>query len=84
MQEEPPQPQTDTPPGEPGNPPATLGDPRVGEVPDTTPRPGEQEAEAAARIARDATGEQDPWGAPEDRPDHDGNEAYVQRDQPER
>ena len=60
-------------------PPVGLDDPAVPAVPETTPDPGDTEGEAAARIARDASGEQDAWGEPEDRPDHDGNEAYAQR-----
>ena len=57
-------------------PPVTLEDPGVGEVPETVPEPGESEAAAAARLRR---GRQDPWGAPEDRPDHAGNEVVEQQ-----
>jgi len=56
-----------------------LDDPRVPAVPDTTPRPGESDAQAAARLNR--RGDRDAWGEPEDQPDHDGNEAYVQQDE---
>ena len=52
-----------------------LDDPRVSAVPETTPRPGESDAHAAARLLR---GGQDAWGAPEDQPDHEGNEVYDQ------
>jgi len=83
MNSSPPERRSDRSPDESERPPVTLGDPRVGEVPDTTPRPGEEAAEAAARIAGDADGEQDAWGAPEDQPDHEGNEVYLQRDEPE-
>lgn len=57
---------------------AGLEDPRVPAVPETTPLPGESEADAAARLRR---GGQDAWGSPEDQPDHDGNEVYVQQDE---
>ena len=57
-------------------PPVTLEDPAVGEVPETVPEPGESEAAAAARLRR---GRQDPWGAPEDQPDHAGNEVVEQQ-----
>jgi len=57
-------------------PPVTLEDPAVDAVPETTPRPGESEAAAAARLRR---GRQDPWGAPEDQPDHAGNEVVEQQ-----
>jgi hypothetical protein len=42
-------------------------------------RPAESDAEEAERIARDAG--QDPWGEPEDQPDHRENEVYVQQDE---
>jgi hypothetical protein len=54
-----------------------LDDPRVSAVPKTIPRPGESETQAAARLRR---GGQDAWGSPEDQPDHDSNEVYVQQD----
>jgi hypothetical protein len=50
-----------------------------GDPPEATPRPGESEAAAAARVAAEPG--QDGWGEPEDRPDHDGNEVYVQQDE---
>jgi hypothetical protein len=56
-----------------------LDDPRVSAVPETTPQPGESDAHAAARLNR--RGDGDAWGEPEDQPDHDGNEAYVQQDE---
>ena len=56
-----------------------LDDQRVSEVPETTPRPGESEAEAAARLRRRGGGQR-AWGSPEDEPDHDNNEVYVQQD----
>ena len=55
-----------------------LDDPRVSAVPETTIRPGESEAQAAARLRRSG---QDAWGSPEDQPDHDRNEVYVQQDE---
>jgi hypothetical protein len=63
--------------GEPHEPAVGLDDPRVSAVPDTTPRPDENEAQAAARLRR---GGQNAWGSPEDQPDHDRNEVYVQQD----
>jgi hypothetical protein len=57
-------------------PPVTLEDPAVGEVPETVPHPRESEATAAARLRR---GQQDPWGAPEDQPDNAGNEVVEQQ-----
>ena len=62
----------------PRRPPVGLEDPRVPAVPDTTPEADESDAQAAARMADE--GGQDAWGEPEDRPDHDDNEAYVQQD----
>src|SRR5581483_8782002 len=49
-------------PGEAFEPEASLGDPKVGDVPMTMPRPDESEAQAAERVARDAG--QDAWGEP--------------------
>jgi hypothetical protein len=63
------------------HPPVGLDTPGVPAVPGSTPNPEESEAQAAARLSREADGEQDPWGEPEDRPDHDGNEVYVQQDE---
>jgi hypothetical protein len=65
--------------GQAHRPAAGLDDPRVSAVPETTAGPGESDAHAAARLRRSAG--QDPWGEPEDRPDHDGNEAYRQQDE---
>jgi hypothetical protein len=67
------------PPNRNHEPPVTLEDPAVPGVPETVPRPGESEAAAAVRLRR---GQQDPWGAPEDQPDHVGNEVVEQ--QPDR
>jgi hypothetical protein len=57
----------------------TAPPPPALDPPATAPRPGESEAHAAERIA--AASGQDPWGEPEDRPDHAGNEAHAQRDE---
>jgi hypothetical protein len=62
-------------------PPANLDEAGAGPVPQAVPRPGESEGEAAARVAREADGDQNPWGEPEDRPDHEGNEVYEQQDE---
>jgi hypothetical protein len=59
-------------------PSAGLDDPRVPRVPETTPNADESDAQAAARVSDGRR--QDPWGEPEDRPDHDDNEAYRQQD----
>ena len=67
------------PPNRNHEPPVTLEDPAVPGVTETVPRPGESEAAAAVRLRR---GQQDPWGAPEDQPDHVGNEVVEQ--QPDR
>ena len=69
-------------PGEAFEPEPGLGDPNVGDVPMTMPRPDESEAQAAERVARDAG--QDAWGEPEDQPDHEGNEVYLQQDETRR
>ena len=49
---------------------------RPTDVPETVPRPDESDAEAAERLR---TRRQDPWGEPEDQPDHRDNEVYEQQ-----
>jgi hypothetical protein len=59
-------------------PPVGLDDPRVSAVPQATPRPGEDEGQAATRLRRSG---QDAWGSPEDQADHDSNAVYIQQDE---
>ena len=47
-------------------------------VPDTTPEADESDGRGGRGMADE--GGQDAWGEPEDQPDHDEHEAYVQQD----
>lgn len=51
-------------------------------TPRAVPRPGESDAQAAARVARQSSAdpEERTWGEGEDAPDHSANEVYEQED----